>query len=52
MSVNGIIVFDDFGAFVAGGITEIVEDEAKKPDRITIYNLNGHAIMIKIKPNI
>lgn len=49
MTIHGIIVFDDYGDFVAGGITDLVNEEAKKHDRIMIHNLNGHAIMIKIK---
>ena len=48
MTVHGIIVWDDYGDFVSGGITKLVEEEMTKKDRITIHNLNGHAIMIKI----
>jgi hypothetical protein len=29
-------------------VTTLVNQEAQKPDRIMIQNLNGHAIMIKV----
>ena len=48
ISLHGIIVWDDYGDFVSGGITKLVEEELTKKDRIVIHNLNGHALMIKI----
>jgi len=49
MVVGGIIVFDDYGFAGSGGITKFVNEERRKNDRLVIHNLNGHAIVIKIK---
>ncbi len=48
MSVGGIIVFDDYG-FGCFGIVDAVEEQRNRGDRILIHNLNGHAVLIKIK---
>jgi len=48
ISIHGMIIWDDYGDFVSGGITKLVEEVMTKKDRIIIHNLNGHAIMIKI----
>ena len=48
MPVGGIIVFDDYGHGGCFGITRFVEEERKKTDRIIFYNLNGHAVVVKI----
>lgn len=47
--VGGIVVFDDYGFDHCQGITRLVEDEMSLDDRIVVHNLNGHAIMVKIK---
>ena len=49
LDVGGVVVFDDYGHNQCLGITELVQEESKKPDRIVIHNLNGHAVMIKIR---
>jgi O-methyltransferase len=49
MIVGGMIVFDDYGFHTCTGVTRFVEEQRELQDRIIIYNLNGHAIMIKIK---
>jgi O-methyltransferase len=49
MDVGGVVVFDDYGHNQCLGITELVQEEGKNPDRIVIHNLSGHAIMIKIR---
>ena len=49
LSVGGIIVYDDYGFEVCKGITDFVNEESLKDDRILFYNLNGHGIIIKIK---
>jgi O-methyltransferase len=46
---GGIIVFDDYGFITCDGLTTFVNEEYMKKDRIIIYNINGHAILIKIK---
>jgi O-methyltransferase len=47
--VGGMVVFDDYGAITCDGITEFVNREKEKKDRLFIYNVNGHAIFVKIK---
>jgi O-methyltransferase len=49
MLVGGVIVYDDYGFFGCEGITSFVEEQACQPDRIVLYNLNGHAVVMKIK---
>lgn len=47
--VGGIIVFDDYGFAACEGITNLVNILREREDFITLYNLNGHAIMIKVR---
>jgi len=49
LSVGGIVVYDDYGFEVCKGITDFVDEESLKDDRVFIYNLNGHGIIIKLK---
>ena len=49
LEIGGIVVFDDYGFNTCTGITKLVNEIRLVGDRITIYNLNGHALMIKIK---
>jgi len=49
MDVGGVVVFDDYGHNQCLGVTELVQEESVKPDRIVMHNLNGHAVMVKIK---
>lgn len=46
---GGIIIFDDYGSKSCNGITEFVNERSEEKDRLMIHNLNGHAILIKIK---
>ena len=48
LEVGGVVVFDDYGHVQCDGITELVEEESEKADRLVIHNLAGHAIMIKV----
>jgi len=48
MVPNGIIVFDDYGFESCPGITTYVNELKKQRDCIVLYNLNGHAIVIKM----
>jgi O-methyltransferase len=45
---GGILVYDDFGFIDTPGMTKFVEQWRSRRDSLTIYNLNGHAIAIKI----
>ncbi|HEX8357247.1 MAG TPA: TylF/MycF/NovP-related O-methyltransferase [Segetibacter sp.] len=47
--IGGVIVFDDYGFHTCAGVTRLVEEQRKMQDRLIVHNLNGHAIMIKIK---
>lgn len=47
--VGGVVVYDDYGFCFCPGITEHVEKQAHLDDRLVIHNLNGHAIIVKIK---
>jgi len=47
MVSGGIVVFDDYGFNRCVGVTKYVEEQMRYLDRTVIYNLNGHAIVIK-----
>jgi len=47
--VGGVIVYDDYGFHTCNGITSYVNDQKGMDDRFVIHNLNGHAIVIKLK---
>jgi O-methyltransferase len=44
---GGMVVYDDYGFHSCVGITQFVNEERTKSDRLVIHNLNGHAIVIK-----
>lgn len=44
---GGVVVFDDYGFKGCEGVTRLVEELGRGPDRLTLYNLNGHALVIK-----
>ncbi len=46
--VGGMIVYDDYAFPNTAGITKMVDEQRDLPDRITVYNLNGHAVVVKI----
>ena len=46
---GGVVVFDDYGFHSCTGVTRLVEEYRNYPDRMVIHNLNGHALMIKLK---
>lgn len=45
---GGIVVFDDYGFYSCGGVTRFVDQMRGRPDRLVIYNVNGHAIVVKM----
>jgi O-methyltransferase len=47
---GGIVVFDDYGFYSCGGVTRLVDRMRGERDRLVIYNINGHAIIIKRDP--
>jgi O-methyltransferase len=48
MVPGGIIVYDDYGFEGCDGITKYVNEQMPMNDRFVFYNLNGHAIIIKL----
>lgn len=46
---GGVVVFDDYGFHSCTGVTKLVDEFRGHTDRQIIHNLNGHAIMIKLK---
>jgi O-methyltransferase len=49
MIPGGVIVFDDYGFSTCTGITRFVNEQKNKGDRMVLHNLNGHAIIIKVR---
>jgi O-methyltransferase len=49
LATGGVIVYDDYGFYECDGIRCHVDEQRKKSDRLVIHNLNGHAIIIKIR---
>lgn len=49
MIVGGIVLYDDYGMETCPGITRYVDEQRADLDRLVIYNLNGHAVIIKIR---
>ncbi len=47
--IGAIVVYDDYGFTGCEGITKLVNDERRRTDRIVVHNLNGHAVVVKIK---
>jgi O-methyltransferase len=50
LCVGGCIVFDDYGFSTCDGVTRLVNENSPKAGAITLHNLNGHAIIVKIAP--
>lgn len=48
LTPGGVVVFDDYGFQATSGVTKYVNETAGASDRRTIYNLNGHAVVIKL----
>ncbi len=46
---GGIVVFDDYGFYSCAGVTRFVNQMRGRPDRVVIYNVNGHAVVIKTR---
>lgn len=44
---GGVVVFDDYGFYSCGGVTRFVDQMRGRPDRLVVYNVNGHALIIK-----
>jgi O-methyltransferase len=47
--IGGVIVFDDYGFHSTGGITKLVNSMKANDNCFVVHNLNGHAVLIKLK---
>ena len=47
LNVGGMVVYDDYGCAVCGGIARHVEEQRSRPGCLVLHNLNGHAVLIK-----
>lgn len=45
---GGVIVYDDYGFLSCEGITNLVNERHQNQGAITLHNLNGHAIVVKV----
>lgn len=43
----GVVVFDDYGFPACPGVTQFVDEQRGRPDRLVLHNLNGHGIVVK-----
>jgi O-methyltransferase len=48
IAVGGVVAFDDFGFVACDGIAKLVEEYRGDRDKLVIYNLNGHGLVVKI----
>lgn len=46
--IGGIIIFDDYGFHTCDGVTKFVNEIKIHKNNLSLYNLNGHAILIKL----
>jgi O-methyltransferase len=46
---GGVIVYDDYGFHGCDGVRAYVDEQRDRADRVTLYNLNGHATVVKIR---
>jgi O-methyltransferase len=45
---GGIIIYDDYGFLGCEGVTSLVNERHQNPGAVTLHNLNGHAIVVKV----
>ena len=48
MSKGGIVLFDDYGYTPCDGVAKCVNEMANDTDKLIFYNLNGHAVIVKV----
>lgn len=49
MVIGGIVVYDDYGFEGCDGIAKYVEEQIPNSDRLVFQNLNGHAVIVRIR---
>jgi O-methyltransferase len=47
LSPGGAVVFDDYGFPACPGVTQFVDQQRGREDRLVVHNLNGHGLVIK-----
>jgi O-methyltransferase len=45
---GGVVIYDDYGSEMCKGVTMYVDSLKEMTDRMVLYNLNGHAVVIKL----
>ena len=45
---GGIVVYDDYGFLACEGVTNLVNERHPNRGAITLHNLNGHAVVVKV----
>ena len=49
LSNGGVIIYDDYGTESTMGVTRPVDEQQGLADRLTIYTINRHALVIKLR---
>jgi O-methyltransferase len=47
LSTQGVVVFDDYGFPACPGVTQFVDEQRMREDRLVLHNLNGHGLVVK-----
>jgi O-methyltransferase len=47
LSPGGVVVFDDYGFTECPGVTQLVDEQRMREDRMVLHNLNGHGLVVK-----
>lgn len=45
---GGVIVYDDYGFSTCEGVTNLVNEHLLGTEGLTLHNLNGHAVIVKV----
>jgi O-methyltransferase len=48
LASGGVIVYDDYGFSACEGVTNLVNEHLQGRGSLTLHNLNGHAIVVKL----
>lgn len=49
MAPGAVAVFDDYGFATCSGVTTFVNEQRNRDDAFFFHNLNGHAVLVKLK---
>jgi O-methyltransferase len=48
LASGGVIVYDDYGFPTCEGVTNLVNEHLQGRGALTLHNLNGHAVVVKL----